>query len=344
MGAVMKNDSEISANQQIIQQLKRFTHRDMGKNIFICCPFPEHKDNTPSFSVFVGRAGTLPLGTGYCWGCGRSASWREVADMLNLDATLSGSIYAEGITQSTRDLMLPRKMDTNVLLSDLSCEGILPIETKVWREIPKSLLKDMGCFYSDYVNLEYMIQKRVLILPCYVDGNLVGGLRADLRKREGKNSYINSPGSWVLSKGYFGLDYSNKKFDRTMPIILTEGSRDALSWIRDGYPAVAMLGSKTFSKEKARLLAATRRPIIPFLDGDKAGIQASNLVCSVLKEVLGMHYQDFVFPYRTVKRAMKVLGLERKEVIDLAIDPANMPDEIRENFLNFYNRVWEMNS
>lgn len=345
MGASTKMDSDVSAQQQIRNILKRMKHRDMGKNIFICCPFPEHKDNTPSFSVYVGRSGSgsVPVGTGYCWGCGKSASWGEVATLLNVDSTLNGSIHVQGISQATRDAMLPRKLTTDILLKDLSCEGQLPIETRVWRGIPKSLLKDMGCFYSDYVNLDYMIKKRVLILPCYVDGMLVGGLRADLRKREGKNSYINSPGSWVLHKGYFGLDYSNKKFDPTMPIIVTEGSRDALSWIRDGYPSTAILGSKTFSKEKARQLVRTRRPIIPFLDGDKAGIQAANLVCNTLKEVLGKNYEDFVFPYNTVRRTMKVMGLERKEAIELEVDPANMPDELRDNFIRFYKKVWRLN-
>jgi hypothetical protein len=176
-----------------------------------------------------------------------------------------------------------------------------------------------------------------------VQGNLVGGVRANLKKVSGQNSYFNSPGNWVLTKGYFGLDYSHRKFDLDMPIIVGEGSRDALTWIRDEYPATAILGSKVFSKEKARILVSLGRPIIPFFDGDAAGIKANNLVCNTLKEVLGNRYSDRVFPYLTVKRAMRVLGLDRNEVRELEIDPANLPPEMHKDFLRFYKKVWRRN-
>lgn len=338
-----------SAKDQIIQQLTKFTHTRMSNNIFICCPFPEHKDGTPSFSVYVGRVGgSVPLGFGYCWGCGRKGSWKDIAKMLNLDARLNGDIYAETLSEAQKDLLLPKKLTMDNLLLNSRCEGILPIETKIWRTIPKQLLKDLGCFYTDKLTLvtddegipTEIKRRRVLYLPCYVNGNLVGGVRANLRKVDGMNSYYNSPGSWVKTKGYFGFDYSNKNFDRTMPMIVGEGSRDSLTWIRDGYPAVAILGSKTFSKEKARLLVNTGRPIIPFFDGDAAGIKANNLVCETLREVLGDRYEDRVRAYPTIRRAMKVLDLSRDEVEDMSIDPANLPDELRKDFLKFYNRVW----
>ena len=345
-----------SAKDQITQQLTRLTpHRRVGHNIFICCPFPEHKDSTPSFSVFVGRvsgtSNSMPLGFGYCWGCGKKADWKTIAELLNLDARLNGAIYAETLSESQKDLLLPKRLTKESLLAKSNCEGEYPIETKIWRTIPRSLLKDMGCFYTDKITIVTdedgkpvgRKTRRILMLPCYVQGNLVGGVRANLKKVSGQNSYFNSPGNWVLTKGYFGLDYSHRKFDLDMPIIVGEGSRDALTWIRDEYPATAILGSKVFSKEKARILVSLGRPIIPFFDGDAAGIKANNLVCNTLKEVLGNRYSDRVFPYLTVKRAMRVLGLDRNEVRELEIDPANLPPEMHKDFLRFYKKVWRRN-
>lgn len=326
-----------SIREEIIRKLSHLENRKTGNNVFIKCPY--HKDSTPSFSIYVGRPGSTPLGFGYCWGCGKKASWQEICDKLRIDSKLNGAVYAEALTQSARDMLLPRKLTLDIVLADLKCEGQLPIETHTWREIPKRLLKDMGCFYSDKVNLETMSRRRVLILPCYVEGQLVGAVRANLRKIDDLNTYYNSPGAWVLHRGYFGLEFSHKNFDRDMPIIVGEGPRDALSWIRDRYPATAILGSKTFSIEKARKLVNTRRKIIPFFDGDKAGIQASNLVTETFKELLGDMYSDFVFPYRTVRRAMKVFDCTRQEAIDMEIDPASMPDEIRADFLKHYKRV-----
>lgn len=334
--------ANVSAKEQIAQQLRRLDHRVTDKNIFIKCPFPEHRDNTPSFSVYVGRTGSnnIPLGTGYCWGCGRSADWAQVAKLLSLDPTLNGAIFAEGISSTMRESLLPKKLTMKMLMNDMNCEGVFPIDIKVWRGVPRSLLKDMGCFFSDRINQKTLRKRRVLVIPCHVNNVLVGGLVANIKKIENFNSYFNSPGSWVLRKGYVGFDYSHKRFENDMPMIVVEGSRDALFWIRDGYPACAILGSKVFSQDKARILTNTRRPIIPFFDGDVAGIKANNLVCDNLKEVLGINYKTFVKPYPLVKRAMKLLGLERKEVIDMKLDPANLPDAIREDFLKHYNRVW----
>ena len=342
-----------SAKDQITQQLTRFKHTRVGHNIFICCPFPEHKDSTPSFSVYVGRvsgtANSMPLGFGYCWGCGRKADWKKIAELLNLDARLNGDIYAETLSESQKDLLLPKRLTMDSLLLKSRCEGEHPIELREWRTIPRKLLSDIGCFYTDKLNIVTdendevtdIKRHRILFLPCFVKGNLVGGVRANLRKVAGKNSYYNTPGNWVLTKGYFCFDYSHNNFDKTMPIIVGEGSRDALSWVRDGYPAVAILGSKVFSKEKARLLVSLGRPIIPFFDGDGAGIKASNLVCDTLKEVLGDRYADRVKPYNTVRRAMRILGKDRSEVEEMEIDPANLPPEMRKDFIRFYNKFWK---
>lgn len=334
-----------SAKDQIIQQLTKLPlARKVGHNIFIRCPFPEHQDRTPSFSVYVGRVGanTLPLGTGFCWGCGQSGDWKKVAKLLKLDPTLNGAIHAELVSGTVKEALLPKKLTMPLLLGDLMCEGVLPIETENWRGIPKKLLKDVGCFYTDRVIKELGIKKRMLLLPCYVNGKLVGGLTARLRKIDNMNTYINSPGRWVLSKGYFCFDYSHENFESTMPIILTEGSRDTLSWVRDGYPATAILGSKVFSKEKARILVNLRRPIIPFMDGDKAGIEAHNLICETLKEVMGDRYKMWVFPYRLVKRAQKLLEIDRPtEVYEMGLDPANLTPELKTDFIRHYNKVWD---
>lgn len=333
-----------SVSNQIRNQLLRLDKvRDQGRNIFICCPFPDHNDSNPSFSIYVGRysKGGLPLGYGFCWGCGATASWAEIAQMLNMNATLNGVVTVEKINHDVRDAILPRKLNINMILKDMDCSGKLPIETRKWRDIPKDLLKDMGCFYTDYFNLEYQIKERSLVLPCHVDGQLVGAIRAKLRKKEGSLSYINSPGRWSKHKGYFGFDYSHKKFKSTLPMITVEGPRDALVWIRDGFPATSILGSKSFSKEKARVLINTGRPIILFFDGDVAGIAATNLVASTLKEVLGARYKSQVFTYRLVSRAMKILDLTKQEVVDLKLDPASLPDEIKRDFIKFYKRIYE---
>lgn len=322
----------------IIRQLSRLNHRLAGDNVLICCPSPEHNDSTPSCSVYIGRPSQRrPLGYAYCWGCGWQGNWTNLCTLLNMKE-LSGDIEVEKISKYTKDQLLPSNVTLKSLMRDMNCKGKNPIEVRTWRGISRDILKAMGCFYSDFSKPDSDFTSRVLFMPCKVEGNYVGAIKASLKKIEGRNSYFNSPGKWSLTMGYFGYDYSHQHFAKDMPVILVEGPRDALSLIQLGYPAVSILGSKSFGKEKAMLLLKMKRKIFIFMDGDKAGVSATNLVANVYKELLGDNFKSKVSAYLPIKRAMLLKGITKEDASKLAIDPASMSKEFEEDFIKSYNR------
>ena len=310
----------------------------------VCCPF--HADRTPSCTVTT-EPGRRYFGQFRCYGCSARGNWFDFAAQANLDS-LTGSEYQTEFApkfvsthyeeaflgdseQTTQPSRRTRKDPQKVAHSDAKRKlGLYSLEPpltkqlgihKEWRGIPTSLLIAIGAElewwrHPDYPN---MPPKWYLFLPVVVNEKTRGFTRAELVKPSGKRTaYVNKPGrGWVLRFGLFPFDYAialmRAKGLRT--IVLVEGQRDALRLIRKGIPAVAIMGTWSWSDRKIRLLeyAGVTR-IVSLFDGDRAGKQATATIAPTLTTRFDTHVLRLWV-------AAEEMGLDK-------LDPFDMPNHL----------------
>lgn len=162
---------------------------------------------------------------------------------------------------------------------------------------------------------------RHLLLPVWIDGELVGGIRCQLKARKGKPSYLNTAGEWSSAQGLFPYDHVVKMGKNY--VVLVEGPRDALRLIRDGVPAMCVLGAGMMSREKALLVAEMGLDCVFLLgDGDDAGRVFNESAYDCLSELVptkalnlpltgvdpcGMDAAMLAKIKRTIRRVLKTL-------------------------------------
>lgn len=242
--------------------------RHTGKGIFILCPF--HSEKTPSGLIYLNS--TRNPGFFKCFGCGTKKHWDEIAPLIGLQPY--------GYSKPTVYYSHTKLSDTEEAKNTKFELKELP-EGKIWREIKTDLLIDIGC---KLLITEY--KSKFVFLPVYVNGKLKGYSKGRLRKEKGQISYINKNGSWTKTYGLFPFDYSINLMlstkDKT--IVLVEGQRDALRLLMNGIPALAILGTNSWSKKKVELLELHGvEKIILMMDGDPEGIRATKTALDLLK-------------------------------------------------------------
>jgi len=259
----------------VIQQLEGYSgvkKKINDASTFVCCPY--HSENTPSFRIFHSAATKSP-GWGKCYGCSASVNWNEHAPKLGL-LPYEYAKPTEQFAVST-DLQLDSEPEEeNLTLSDLPRD-------KIWRGMKTNFLIDVGC------------RKAVtewgavfVYMPVHISGELRGYIKARLRKETGKPSYINRKGAWSSDFGLFPYDYAVR--DHPKVISLVEGPRDSLRFNSLGIPALAVLGTQSWSERKSRLVALTgAEHAIVAMDGDCAGIAAEELICKPLSRMMNVH-------------------------------------------------------
>lgn len=258
----------------IAEQLSAYSGQKMvlANSIMVCCPF--HGDKDPSGRIYNAS------GFFACYGCGKTAKWDEVALALGLKPWKKpkpSDVFAE-------DIKLPSFDETPVedeTRGELRITGDLPPDRR-WRSISTNLLISIGAkrcrvYYteSDYLTEEF------IYLPCKARGKEVGFIRARKRKVKDKPSYLNSSGQWSLTHGLFPLDYAVSMMKRLglRVLVLVEGPRDALRLLSYGIPAVAILGTRSWSDKKTRLLALSGvDTVVLFMDGDAPGADAAKMI------------------------------------------------------------------
>lgn len=232
----------------------------------IRCPF--HNDTNPSFSVkikppFQGRF--------KCWSCPAKGPFSELAEKLGLsyDATATPSLYPENYKNVFSDDPESIKEISYDLysLSDSNLKKITNEDT--WRGYDSKFLRSVGAraMVDAYGN-------KWVYLPVTINDELKGYIKARPTKVPKKPSYLNKPGAWSKKWGLFPFDKSVSLHGKSMVIV--EGPRDALRLIREEIPAVAILGTNSWTEFKANLLdRAGIENLILCLDGDEAGRIAS---------------------------------------------------------------------
>lgn len=309
----------------IVSELRKIgDRREAGRNIVICCPY--HAESTPSFNISIDPSNRkVALGHGYCFGCGANKPWNEIAERLGLKKITENGIAESSATVRPTDHRVKEKLlqqnaglSMNDLVKHFKCGVPMPIEaSEKWRGFKGELLGKIGAYVAvdEYDN-------KVLILPVYVDDVLEGGIKALWEKPKSKKvvRYKNMEGEWAKTHGLFLYDAIKRRVKKKGYVILVEGARDALRLYKYGQPAVAILGTKNWGKDKRNLiLELAPDKVIVMMDGDKAGIEASN---AIMKDLKGKIPRQLVRLKDYNRRAAKRLGVDKFEC-----DPGNIPSK-----------------
>jgi hypothetical protein len=301
--------------EHVIAELASYSgaKKTVGESTFVACPY--HSERTPSFRIFHSASSNSP-GFGKCYGCGVSAKFDELAPKLGLKPYA----YSKPTQQYARPVVKP-------------VEDVVPTESfdfrplppnKVWREISTNLLIDIGCMKISQYGSPF------IWMPVMVKGEERGYIRARLRKAKDKPSYLNKAGKWSERNGLFPYDYSVQlmKDKGYKSIVIVEGPRDALRLLSYGIPAIALLGTQSWSKRKAHLLELSgASTIVLCFDGDCAGKGAEEKVIPDLKNLLNIEIFNLRgkdSPYWAFRKEEEPSKCAKKKKVELW-DPGCMP-------------------
>lgn len=287
----------------------------VGDSTFVLCPF--HGERTPSFRIFHSPASYSP-GYGKCYGCGAKHPWDEYAGKLGL----------KPYEKRAPSVSFARPIRTKPDSADEATEHTylhkpLP-KGKRWRGISTDLLRKLGA------TLVQQYGTKFVYLPVTINGDERGYIRARLRKEEDKPSYLNKPGKWSEKYGLFGFDYAVRlmRQAKLKTIVLVEGPRDALRLLGLGIPAVAILGTQSWTRTKSIVLdlSGAERVVLCF-DGDCAGLKAVEYIRPQLKRMFKVEVFDLCgedSPYWRYRNRAEPSKTAKRRGVELW-DPGNMP-------------------
>jgi 5S rRNA maturation endonuclease (ribonuclease M5) len=243
-------------NLEVIRdQLHRYggIQKAAGEYHMVCCPF--HGEKVPSCGVFMRRDHpTKPLGWFHCFGCKKHGQWNKFAEKANLDkveewnSTETSVEYRVGVDDE--NLLGDSGLTLKAVYREMKCPEAQPWPTYIdWRGISGQLIAAVeGKAINDAYN-----NNLAVLFPIIIGKKIRGAVKAVYEKKNEKQlSYVTMPGPWVKRFGLFPYAYTARliKEKQHRFIILVEGPRDALRLLKNGLPAMAILGSNNISKTK----------------------------------------------------------------------------------------------
>lgn len=321
--------------EHVRQQLGMYAgeKKTLSNGTMIMCPF--HSEKTPSGRIFHSEA-TLNPGYFICYGCGHRCSWDELAPKIGLQPIVKGPPREE----HSMDLLMAAHQDALFSSNELRFKQDrlkfwpIPIN-KTWRNIPTNLLIELGgkqCLKWSEEYGKWGVTKH-LYLPVNINQTQVGYFRARLKKDESGDyaSYLLAGGQWSKTHGLWPYDYAIDLMHELglTAIVLVEGQRDALRLLLAGIPAMCIFGTQSFSSNKAKLLeiAGITRVII-LMDGDDAGIKATQQIAPTLKSMFEIKILKLWSikgsPYITFRNEPEPSKAAKQAGVTLW-DPGNMP-------------------
>lgn len=304
----------------VMQELDHYVGKKKKVNAnstFILCPF--HSENTPSGRVFHSSSSNSP---GYfkCYGCGHAVPWNELAPLIGLKPYT----WTKPKQQFARPL--PTREEEEQKRKLRFRHRAIPAG-KIWRQIKTDTLIKIG---ATRVTIPGSNAPTMLFFPVMVKGKQRGYIRARMRKVEDEPSYLNAGGGWSKDFGLFLYDQAVKLMHELgiQTIVLVEGPRDALRLFELGIPAIAILGTMSWSARKSRIVEMTgAKTVVLAFDGDDAGKKAYALIQPQLEGLVETVKFDLCakdspyWPYRNEDeptKSAKAAGVS-------LWDPGNMP-------------------
>lgn len=312
-------------------ELDKVEHTINNGNAVILCPF--HQDTNPSFNINIDdRKRKVPIGWGRCWSCGANKSWNEFAPLIGLTKInkknqVFESGYARKLEQNLRPQLLGEveNLDINGLVDALDC-GTSNLVDENWRGYEPELLREFNCHIALDRN-----DNKVLIVPVYINGVLVGATKAFWTKPKSKKvpSYIHMKGGWVNQYGLFPYDHVETMLEDTDKnyVIIVEGIRDCLRLIKEGEPALCIFGTNTWSNDKLKLIKMLGvDTIVIMMDSGKPGVEATN---RILEATRGKGLRRVVIKMKNYHEWYE----KRKKKKVKEIDPHNAPRSVMKRIL-----------
>lgn len=264
----------------------------------IRCPCPFHDNHgSPTLWVNFGRAEELPPGSFKCFSCGESGLWHKLEHKITGKVTVGSAQTFDEI--ELVQIITPKKVKeiysppTFFLELDDDFEWDHPDGS-----FPRELLIDLGAKLTLRTWYERSVRQQFtelrLWLPVYNGEELVGDVLAALERppddaeefiKKGFKKYINST-ALESKETLWPLPYVVRKFG-TRYIVVVEGPADAMRLIQHGIPAVAVLGTGTWSESKADRLFYCFDYVITCFDGDLAGRSLTDAAIKSLQEKPG---------------------------------------------------------
>lgn len=324
-----------SGVQHILGELRRLQAAGRAEvksgRMYVCCPF--HPEKTPSCLVTVRTDSKYEVGSFKCLGCGEKGNYAKLAEAMHLrplgdDAYVYKEVpkyHEEVYRRRIQDTALTASASLKELMNEMGLRKprTLP-EGMVWRTIPFDMLVSVGaCLVEDKRSKEDF-----LLLPAYMDDELVGGVRAVLKNTSDKSivKYKNSDGEWSKEKGLYPYDYAACRLNEFEEkygfrgIVIVEGARDSLCFNCEGMPSFGLLGTQSWSETKRdHVLDLDPDFVLVCLDGDKAGRKAETMIWESLKDVVPT-------------RKMNLTRFNRECGFD--VDPGNAPSWV-------IDRIWK---
>ena len=306
---------------------KKISLKRKGENRFVAlCPF--HNEKTPSFNVQDDKGFYHCFGCGK-----HGDIFNFVMEIDNLDFKEAIKYLSEQAGISINNVTIRRNVKLLKILQEAKLffintlstdEGILARKYLIKRKINNALCKDFDIGYapprhSKMGLINHLVKKGFsfdeivksglgkkkndavhgyfyerLIIPIHSkEGNVVafGGRVIS----EGNPKYLNSPENEVFSKRniVFGINNVNKNNRLKDSVILCEGYMDVISLKRNGFSALACLGTSATDYQLEQIINLYDKIFVVF-DGDEAG---KNATLRVFDKILALLKLGKIFKF-----------------------------------------------
>ena len=322
-----------SAVTLVLGELRKLESRGamlwQGGRAFIKCPFHGGgQERTPSCLVTARVDSKYEIGSYRCMGCGAYGKWNDLAEALGLEQVNADANVAKTVFEYGKDVFdsmwRERYLNYAGLLEDLELTNPRPpADDFVWRTIPGDMLKKVKAVMVDG-------RFDALLLPAYMHGELVGGIRALMQDPGDKTvvKYKNSSGEWSRAKGLYPFDLCSKMMDDFEQeygfrgLCLVEGARDSLVLCCEGMPTLGLLGTQSWCAGKFDNITDLDPDfVLLVMDGDAAGREAEQKIWEEVRKLLPCRKMN-------MSRFNKEVSAERGRKVE--VDPGNAPQWVIE--------------
>lgn len=311
-----KKIDEIIDKVDIVEIVSKYVRLEKkGNNLVGLCPF--HQEKTPSFTVSPDKK----IAT--CFSCGNGGNvigFLSKIENINFYKACEKICDEYGIQYNKRvnpheNLFIPLRLanDFYKYLLNNSNSGIYAKEYLLKRGLSDETIKYFNIGYApsnniivdllkdnnidlklasdlnlinEYENKYYDFFKNRIIFPIYNEFNEVVAFSGRTFEDNNEPKYINSAESLIFKKNnvLFNLNNAKKEIKSQDLVYIFEGFMDVISSYQAGIKNSVGLMGTALTINHRNLLTKYTKNIVLVLDGDKAGVQATNKAINILKE------------------------------------------------------------